>query len=192
VKKETIIGISSENLSPVDILLQNSSKTQIVIRQVDDFATIFQKKSEVLETFGARIEIKEATLIRPGDIFRIGKTNIRIYKTFPILTLSLSKSKKTEEKISEIPEKAKFFYMGSSEDGEVLFVEDRMVAPRHVLVSKDLDDWKFSSIDDEFKTWKYLVSMQNKGKENSEIHSLKAEQLIHFGGSRISLVKDND
>ena len=191
IKKETIIGCNLEN-SPCDILVQNSKQAQIIIRQTDSFASIYEKRHNSGNYLAARIEVQDLTQIQELEIYRIGRTLLKIKTLQPALTILISKSKSSKSDITR-----KFsdsFILGSSQNPykKQVYIDDFMVCEDHAEIRRNILGWTISPLNPEFKVWKYLNTFNQNNSKISPLYEVRPGQLIQLGGNRISLVKNND
>lgn len=185
IKKETIIGGNFKN-SPCDLLVQNSKQSQLIIRQTDSFASIYEKRQDPNDYLGARIEVQGLTQLQSLEIYRIGRTILKIQSLIPKLSILISKSKSSNPEKTEKISKSCTLGSGQSQ----VCIDDLMVCENHVQIRKNYSDWTIFPLNPEFKVWKYLNSFNQIDSQNSCLHEVRPGQFIQFGGNRIRLVEN--
>lgn len=178
IKRKTKIGCEDF----CDILLQSFSQSLLVITQTDDFATIYEPKCLYPE-HGARIEVLTTTLISSNDKYRIGKSILSISSANQqslIFSLSLAESEElTHHSIT------KTVTIGSSPESNLQF-PDNSGQNYRIKLKKINNSWTLRNLNPNLHIWKFLTS-KNPANGPPLIHPLCPNQLIHLGGSQISL-----
>lgn len=144
-----------------------------------------------------RIEVMTKSKIRKGDIYRIGRTDIVIYRLGrnnmqfikgridEICISFYNGNKKIKKSFSDS------FYicrkLEDNSDGNKVFINDVFIAKEHAFVSKnEYGEWMIQNLNEDFITWKYFVTSTNENRF-SPIYPLMINQRIHMNGSRVWL-----